>query len=360
MTESTLFKENATELTFIFAISGRFCIFLEKVGSILGIEHSCVTLKMAGVQNRPKNQKQKSITEIKEGIERIVVSEGGKLDASLLKKKFKDQLGKTIPRKIKITDFVTEHMNDDFEVIREESVAFIKSKTKRKDRKKADSISVGKTRQINVQPPTTDTSDNKQDIESAVDIRAQASRPYDSNDGQNTLDITDRPTQPIVQNHTNLPSCMKNELNRAEISLRPVNHLPMNPIPMMPCDTYTNHFPLLHSTVQLPTADTYKPLQPQQLPKQKPVGFFKDNASSHDGQHYNHDSPLRDIKHEVEMITEELCKSGHHVQVDLVEKRLFERFKVNKLRELGNYRKVDDIPGIRDLIRKQREVSVNL
>jgi hypothetical protein len=62
------------------------------------------------------------------------------------------------------------------------------------------------------------------------------------------------------------------------------------------------------------------------------------------------------VKHEVERIIDELSKN-HYVEVDLVQRRLFERFKVNNLKELGHYRKVGDIPGIRDLLRKIREVS---
>jgi hypothetical protein len=62
------------------------------------------------------------------------------------------------------------------------------------------------------------------------------------------------------------------------------------------------------------------------------------------------------VKHEVERIIDELSKN-HYVEVDLVQRRLFERFKVNKLKELGHYRKVGDIPGIKDLLRKIREVS---
>lgn len=58
----------------------------------------------------------------------------------------------------------------------------------------------------------------------------------------------------------------------------------------------------------------------------------------------------------VERIIEELAKENF-VDVDIVKSRLFQRFKVRNLVELG-YKRDDDIPALKELIRKQREVSV--
>jgi hypothetical protein len=314
---------------------------------------------MAGAGNGPGRGKQKLIAEIKEGIGIIVASEGGKIDASLIRKKYEDYFGKRIAKGTKIASFVKEHMSDDFEVIQEGthgSVAVIKSKTKRKNAKSVE-VPVGKTTgksktksdRVPMQPRSTINAGNESDTFTEPNLRSAIHTATGSNMPASIHTETNMPTAPI---RIDLGS--SRSTNSIPFPLRPT--LPMQPL--LPYNTYQSHFPSLKAHHGQPTAVINHPsmqyLQPRQNPKTKV--FQQVNY------HVNSSTKALDkpndtaVKNEVDRIIDELAKD-HHVKVDLIQKRLFERFKVQSLKELGNYRKTEDIPGIRELLRKLREVS---
>ena len=326
---------------------------------------------MAGVQSGHEKDKRKLIAEIGN----IVASEGGKIDASLIRKKYKDRFSKSIPKRTKITSFVKEHMSDDFEVILEGTVAVIKSKTKRKDAKMPENVespvrkTAGKDKTKSERPVPTHSISNINDNESDTVTESRLPRsistvsniPASIHTGPNmmTAPIHAGPnimTAPIhagpnimtapIHAGPNIPTLIKCEATMSTSSTS-IPTLPTHPL-VNAVNAYQNHFPSLNAcqatTVSHPSMQYLQPYQNQ--PKAK-----MNSSTNVSGTKPNEAA----IKNEVERIIDELSKD-HYVQVDLVQKRLFERFKVQRLRELG-YRRVEDVPGIKELLRKLREVS---
>lgn len=259
-------------------------------------------VKMAGAA-RSDGKQGKIIAELKERIGIIVASEGGKIDASLIRKKYANDFGKEIPKKTKIVNFVKEHMSNDFEVIQERSTTFIKCKTKRKHAK-SDQLPSGKVKTKSSLAPN--------------------------------------------QNHSTIHT-YDNESDTGSVTTEPINIQPLN--------TYENNFPSLNAA-SCPSKQVTCP-SPQQKSYygRNPTGMKTNN---HVDMATKGISGVNDatIRSEVDRIIDELSKN-HYVEVDLVTQRLFEKFNVPNEKKLGNYRKVNDIPGIRDLKSKQREVRAN-
>jgi hypothetical protein len=298
--------------------------------------------KMAGVGGGGKKDRN---CEIKDGIGKIVASEGGKVDASLIRQKYKERFGKGIDKSKKIVIFVKQHMSDDFEIIYKGSAAFIKSKTKRKDT-------------TNVELPSGKPSGkDKPKNESHVPVQLHLTSTRSDDEG----DAATKPCLPSVIPAVSalpigapLPMAAQSTptLMGTNLSMPTASTLPRNPFRQ---NAYESDFPVLNA----PVANFSSMPYPQSLSQRKGKMFPPDSR---------HASPSTSafvkpklpndaaVKHEVERIIDELSKN-HYVEVDLVQRRLFERFKVNNLKELGHYRKVGDIPGIRDLLRKIREVS---
>lgn len=273
---------------------------------------------MAGAASRSEGSKAAKLTaELKERIGIVVASEGGKIDASFIRKKYAFEFGKEIPKKTKIANFVKEHMSDDFEVIQERSTTFIKSKTKRKDAKNVQ-LSRGKAM-------------NKVGTKSKL-------VPDQIHSTTNTFD-NESDTVSVSMDTVSAPDIMFT-------SAQPTNRQPLN-------TSYENNFPSLNaaSHPNKPVTDPSMQYKPQHNPKR----INKTNI--HVDMTTKGISGVKDteVKNEVDRIIDELSKDNY-VEVDLVTKRLFERFKVPNEKKLGNYRRVDDIPGIRELLRKQREV----
>ena len=261
---------------------------------------------MAGAA-RSDGKQGKIVAELKERIGIIVASEGGKIDASLIRKKYAEDFGKEIPKKTKIANFVKEHMSNDFEVIQERSTTFIKCKTKRKHAK-SDQLPSGKAMN---------------------NVKTKSSLAPN-------------------QNHSTIHT-YDNESDTKPVTTEPINIQPLN--------TYENNFPSLNAA-SCPSKQVSCP-SPQQKSYcgHNPTGSKTNN---HVEMATKGISGVNDatIRSEVNRIIDELSKN-HYVEIDLVTRRLFEKFNVPNGKKLGNYRKVNDIPGIKDLIRKQREVRAN-
>ena len=270
---------------------------------------------MAGARS-DGNKAAKLSAELKERIGIIVASEGGKIDASFIRKKYADEFGDEIPKKTKIANFVKEHMSDDFEVIQRKSITFIRSKTKRKDAKNVQSSGSKATNKVG----------NKSKLV-----------PDQINSTTNIFD-NESDTASVSRNTVSAPDIMFT-------TAQPTNTQPLN-------TSYENNFPSLNASSQPSKLVVYPSMQykPQHNPKKMKTNMHLDMTTKGN-------SGVKDaeVKNEVDRIIDELSKD-HYVEVDLVTKRLFERFKVPNERKLGNYHRVDDIPGIRELLRKQREV----
>ena len=271
---------------------------------------------MAGASS-DGNKAPKLSAELKERIGIIVASEGGKIDASFIRKKYADEFGDEIPKKTKIANFVKEHMSDDFEVIQQKGATFIRSKTKRKGARNVQSSGSKATNKVGTKSKLVPDQINS--------------------------------TTNISNNESDTASVSRNTVSAPDITFTaagPTNTQPPNTF-------YENNFPSLNAASHPNKLVTYPRMQykPQHNAKNIKTNIHLDMTTKGN-------SGVKDaeVKNEVDRIIEELSKD-HYVEVDLVTKRLFERFKVPNERKLGNYRRVDDIPGVRELLRKQREVK---
>ena len=275
-----------------------------------------------------KNDEQK-LSEIKEGIGNIVAREGEKIDASLIRKKYQDLFGRSIPKRTKIVSFVKEHMSDDFEVIRKGSVAYIKSKMKRKGTNNIE-MQCGKRRKECQSPVPPHSASSMNDNESDT-----APKPCLASAAVSNMPVHSEPRMPpLMGRGPSVPN---------------FSSLPCNPSMM----AYETNFPNLNGSVPVANFPNMQYLPPSQKPKSKVFQQVRHHVDS-SAPKFSNDVVM--IKSEVDKIIDELSKN-HYVEVDLVQKRLFERFKVQKSMELGNYRRVEDVPGIKELLRKIREVS---
>ncbi|XP_028393815.1 uncharacterized protein LOC114518092 [Dendronephthya gigantea] len=302
---------------------------------------------MAGVQSGQDGAKQKRNVDIEVEILRdVVVSEGGKVDASHIRKKYKDKCGKSISKKTKIANFVKEHMSDDFEVTQERSATFIKLKTKNKDESRNAGLPSCKRK-----PPdkTKEVPKNRMErdikktgTDAVVEALSESHLESHQDDMQTSMKIN---RTPLASTHIvpNLPTSLKENPTRC-YSKKSLEE-----------DTdYQHEFPSLQNSVQTIAASHSPTYQP--LPDPKPLR--KTSRQVHDISSKAKPPSEAAIKSEVTKIIDELSKN-HYVEVDMVIKSLHERFQVQSKMGLGNYRK-EDIPGVKDLVRKQREINASI
>ena len=306
---------------------------------------------MAGVQSGQVTAKLKLNVDIQEGIRNIVASEGGKVDASLIQKKIKDKFGKSISRKTKIVNFVKEYMSDDFEVTQEGSVAFINFKTKSKyGSRNAGLPSCKRTPpgEISEKVPINRMEHNVN--ETGTDPVSKTLHESHQDEVQNPM-IINKATLASTHILPNLPTSKANPTMSASLGSLTSKTLPKKSL--NEDSGYQHDFPSLKDSAQTTSANHSSTFHPLPGPK----AFCKTSHQVHDTSSKALGNPSEDaIKLEVDKITDELSEK-HYVEVDIVMKRLLESFQVKSIRGLGCYRRTEDIPRIRDLLRKQREVS---
>ena len=264
--------------------------------------------KMAGAR---KTADQKSLAKLKEEIGELLANENGRIDGGIFKQKYKEYFGKDFktPKGVsskKLTDFLQKHMSDVVEISREGTANFIVAKSKRKET-------------VTVKQSTCISKDAKQ--------RVSALTP------ETFTDFPPLGSEPLWPNHLTVPSSFPGTKIRQQRDL-----ILTPPAPTVAASPLMRSKPLRPNHQTTPSSSTGTHIR-QQLntgPQQSNVKIVNDT---------------------VKKIIDELAEE-HFVDVELVKNKLFQQCKIKRLRDLGL--RDNDVPALKDLIRKQREVMTEI